>query len=66
MANVAARSHRLFPGRENLVPQVPGTVVILLSAGSGLCCGFLFVSEVMLVLLKAADDPVMKQCVSLV
>lgn len=36
MGNVAARSHRLFPGSEILVPLVPSTVVILHSMGSGL------------------------------
>lgn len=64
MGNVAARSHRLFPGREILVPLVPSTVVILPSVGSGLCCRSPFYSEVTSVLLKAADDPAMKQCVS--
>lgn len=60
MGNVAARSLRLFPGKEILVPLVPSTVVILSPAGSGLRYGSPFDWEVTSVLLKAADDPVMK------
>lgn len=41
MGNAAARSHRIFPGSEILVPLVASTVVFLYSAGSGLCSGSL-------------------------
>lgn len=61
MGNVAARSHRLFPGSEILVPLVPSTVVILHSMGSGLCGGSLWDMGALLALLKAADDPARKQ-----